>query len=436
MRAVFLFTVAAALCVTVAWWVAALPGSIAMTIAGTSLEASTPVALTLIAALFVVLYLVVRLLLGLYRLPRTLRRRQQQRNRGRGDAAVNRTLVALAANDAGAARREADRSRRLLGDTPLTLLLAAQAGRQAGRDTEAQQIFQLLAEQKDGKLLGLRGLLRQAIANQDWETAAAYASQAEAAHPGAKWLVEERQRMAVETGKWTEALRLSTPSRNQQADPASRAAFAIAAADAEADPAAALRLAKQAWDSEPALAPAALAYASRLRRGGRERAALDVLRRSWGLLPQPALATAYMAGIDSPVGRIRAAQELAASNPQHPDTKLMQARVAQEAGLTREARAHAEAARAAGLADRRLWVLLADLAEADGDTEGAQEALRQIASAKAGPVWRCSACGGLHEGWQPVCDACGTPGRVQWTDAESALPVPRRVPPAAIEGFG
>ncbi len=436
MRAVFLFTVAAALCVTVAWWVAALPGSIAMTIAGTSLEASTPVALTLVAALFVVLYLVVRLLLGLYRLPRTLRRRQRERNRGRGDAAVNRTLVALAANDAGAARREADRSRRLLGDTPLTLLLAAQAGRQAGRDTEAQQIFQLLAEQKDGKLLGLRGLLRQAIANQDWETAAAYASQAEAAHPGAKWLVEERQRMAVETGKWTEALRLSTPSRNQQADPASRAAFAIAAADAEADPAAALRLAKQAWDAEPALAPAALAYASRLRRAGRERAALDVLRRSWGLLPQPALATAYMVGIGSPVARIRAAQELAASNPQHPDTKLMQARVAQEAGLTREARAHAEAARAAGLADRRLWVLLADLAEADGDTEGAQEALRQIASAKAGPVWRCSACGGLHEGWQPVCDACGTPGRVQWTDAESALPVPRRVPPAAIEGFG
>ena len=320
--------------------------------------------------------------------------------------------------------------------TWLTLLLAAQAGRQAGRDTEAQQIFQLLAEQKDGKLLGLRGLLRQAIANQDWETAAAYASQAEAAHPGAKWLVEERQRMAVETGKWTEALRLSTPSRNQQADPASRAAFAIAAADAEADPAAALRLAKQAWDAEPALAPAALAYASRLRRAGRERAALDVLRRSWGLLPQPALATAYMVGIGSPVARIRAAQELAASNPQHPDTKLMQARVAQEAGLTREARAHAEAARAAGLADRRLWVLLADLAEADGDTEGAQEALRQIASAKAGPVWRCSACGGLHEGWQPVCDACGTPGRVQWTDAESALPVPRRVPPAAIEGFG
>jgi HemY protein len=435
MRGVLLLTLAAAVCVTAAWWIAALPGSITMTIAGTTLEASTPVALTLVALLFVVLYLIIRLFAWVVRLPRLLRRSRQERNRVRGDAAISRALVALAANDAGGARREAERSRRLLGDTPLTLLLAANAGQQAGRDGEAQQIFQLLAERKDGKLLGLRGLLRQAIDTQDWDTASALARQAETAHPGAKWLIEERQRMAVQTGQWQEALRLSAPARSRESDAGTRAAFAIAAADAEPDAAASLRLAKQAWDTDPALAPAALAYAGRLRHMGRERAALDVLRRSWALAPHPDLAGAYLYNSHDPMARIRAAQELAGANPQHPDTALMQARTALEAGLTAEARRHAEMAQAGGLDDRRFWVLMADLAEADGHPEAAQEALRHLATAQAEPSWRCAACGTPHTVWHPVCDACATPGRIHWSAVDTGVVAARAVSPAAIEGF-
>ena len=436
MRAVIGFTIVAAVAVAVAWWVAALPGDMALDVGTLHFGASTPVALTLIAILFVLLYLVVRLIAGLWNSPRVLRRRRRESNRVRGDAAVNRVLVALAANDGGAARREAERSRRLLGDTPLTLRLAAQAGRQAGREDEATALFKQLAGRPDGKLLGLRGLLRQAMAREDWPEAARLAQQAEAAHPGAAWLVEERKRLALQTGQYKEALRLmGAPRRKDPGGAEVRSALGIAAAEQETDANAALRQAKQAFESEPSLGPAAVAYAKRLRAGRQERSALDVLRRCWSLLPQPEVAETYLEPLTDKAARYKAAGDLAAANPRNPDSALLLAHTAMEAGLLTDARRHLETARGAGLDDRRLWVLLADLAEAEGSAEGAQEALRHVTTAAPGPSWRCLNCGTNHQGWMAVCDACGVPGRVKWTAGAVHAPAVKAAP-VAIEGLG
>jgi HemY protein len=437
MRTVIGFTILAALCVWGAWWVAALPGSVSITVSGTTIETSTPIGLTLLALLFLAIYVVIRLIAAILRSPRVIGRWRKDTNRRKGDLAVNRTLVALAANDTGAARREADRSRRLLGDTPLTLLLAAQAGRQAGREDDAQAIFTQLAARPDGKLLGIRGLMRQAVARQDWAAAAKLAEQAEAAHPGAAWLTEERRRMALQTGQYREALRLMGPSRRGGADPDVRAALAIAAAEEEPETNASLRLAKQAFEADPSLGPAAIAYATRLRKGGRERSGLDILRRCWSLLPQPGVADAYMDGITDPISRHSAAGGLVASNPRHPDSALLLAHTAMEAGLTAEARRHLETARNAGLSDRRLYVLQADLAELDGDAAASQEALRAIPAASPGPTWRCLHCGTIHAEWHALCDACATPGRIKWTASGVVTPpAPKLAVPQAIEGLG
>jgi uncharacterized protein HemY len=145
---------------------------------------------------------------ALVRLPRTCARLRQWRRRHR-DAALTRTLLALAAGETGDARREASRARRLLGDTPATLLLAAEAGRIAGRNDEAETAFRALADRRDAAFLGLRGLLRQAIERQDWTTATALARQAEAVEPGAAWLRRERFRLAVRAGEWSDALALA-----------------------------------------------------------------------------------------------------------------------------------------------------------------------------------------------------------------------------------
>lgn len=148
MRTVLFIIVAAIVCIAAAWWISALPGEVTMTIAGTTIQTSTPVAVGLLIVLFALLYLVVRLLALLLSIPRRHGRWQQGRRRAKGELSTHRALIALAADDPRAAMREADRSRRLLGDTPLTLLLAAQAGRSAGHDEDAAALFETMSKQQ------------------------------------------------------------------------------------------------------------------------------------------------------------------------------------------------------------------------------------------------------------------------------------------------
>jgi HemY protein len=283
MRRVIGFLVLCVAVVALAWWVAGLPGAVSLRLGGLVIETSAPVALVGFAVLLLLLLGILLGLLALIRLPARMRRWRALRQRATGDQAVTRTLVALAANEAGDSRLYAGRARRLLGDTPQTLLLAAEAARVAGSDAEAASIYTLLAARDDAGFLGLRGLFRQAVAHEDWTAARDLARQAEGSHPSTAWLREDRIMLAVRTGDWARAEALAEPG-------APRIAYATAAIAAETDPAQALKKARRVWSASPGFAPAALAYARRLREGGREARALDVVRDAWKAGPHPDLA--------------------------------------------------------------------------------------------------------------------------------------------------
>jgi len=424
MRVVFFVLIASVLALAIALGLAGLPGHVSVEIGATAFATSTPIAALGLILLLLAAYVVLRLLGLVFRLPRRFRLWRSGRNLRTGNRAITRTLVALAAGESRSAEREAAAARRLLGDTPQTLLLAAEAARLAERSDEAEATFRLLAEQKDAAFLGLRGLLREAILRGDWGEAAALARRAEASHPGGSWLRRERRRIAIETGDWRAALAL--------ADEPARAALAAAAAEAAADPKAALQFAREAVAADPALPAAALALARRLRAAGRERRAASVIDTAWTRCPHPDLARFALEPVTEPLARAGAAQRLAALNPTHPESRFLLAETALAAGLIGEARRHAEALRAEGIGWRRFWLLIAEIsrAEAEGKESAAErEALRAAALADADPIWRCSACAGTAASWQPVCPHCNTPGRLQWTiPARPFIPGP---PPLA-----
>ena len=414
MRRVLYVLVACGLVLALAWVIAGLPGRVTAQFGATIVDMPTPVAAVGLVLLFAVLYVVLRLLGGMLRLPGIAARWDAEHDRRRGDVAVSRALLALAAGDKADARREAGRARRWLGDTPQTLLLAAEAGRLAGRDDEAEDAFRRLADRPDAAFLGYRGLMRQALTRQDWTEAAALARQAQTAHPGAEWLRLQRARLAIRGRHWTEALDLVDTD-------AARAALAAGAAEAEQDPGRAMKLARQAWKADASLAPAALAYATRLRADGREARAQAVIRHSWALAPHPDLAAFALAPVTDRLARARAAQRLAEANPDHPESRLLLARTALDAGLTGEARHQAMLARDAGLNQRRLWLLLAEIAEADQGEADFRPACRtgRAAPGRHGgprpgmalhrvPYAACRLVSGLHVlrcGWRTALDA-------------------------------
>jgi HemY protein len=411
MRAIVKLLVIAALAVAAAWWIDHLTGGLSLQVGSLTIQTSLPVAVLVVLVLLVVLFAAFRVLNALFGFHHVVRRHGTRRNRQKGDDAVTRTLIALAAREPADARRESARARRYLGDTPQTLLLAAYAGSIAGNDTEAEAAFEKLAHRKDSAFLGLRGLLRQAVAREDWARAAELARDAEKAHPGAAWLAAERTQLAVRTGNWREALQLTKGD-------ASNAALGAAAAEAEQDPSAAHKLAKEAWKRDRLLAPAAIAYARRLRAAGREKAAQDVLRETYTKAPHPELAEFALAPSPDRMTRLKAATNFTSGNAAHPETQFLLARASLDAGLTGEALRHAEAARGAGMNQHRLYLLMADIAAADGDDEThrdrQRDALRRAAAADADPAWCCEACGSVHTQWHAACPTCHNAGRIRW----------------------
>jgi HemY protein len=423
MLKIILFVLAATVVVAGTWLLAGIPGHVVASIGAFTVETSTPVAILLLAAFVVAIVFFLRVIRGILRIPYAGENWRRHHRRTLGERAVTRVLVALAAGEQGAARKEARRARNLLGDTPQTLLLVAEAGRLSGREDESEEAFRALTKQKDARFLGLRGLLRQAVDRRDWPEALTIAKQAEAAHPGAIWLRQQRAELALQTENWAEALELIG------ADPR-RSTYYVAAADSESDPSRAFSFARLAWKQDPLFPPAVLAYASRLRTTGHEKRAQSCIAEAWKHAPHPELATFALALEPSNLGRAQAAKRLVVGNPAHAESRLLLARVALDAGLTGESRRQVEIAESEGVRQRRLYLLLAEIEEQErGDTEvgriAQRDALRRAATAETDPHWQCTNCHTDHVVWRPKCQACDSVGTLQWLSAvrTSGLPV-------------
>jgi HemY protein len=423
MKKVLLFLIAAVVILALAWLLADIPGHVVASAGGFTIETSAPVAILIVVALVVVVLIALRILGALAGIPHSGAVWRRRHRLSVGNRAVTRVLVALAAGEPGTARKEARRARSLLGDSPQTLLLTAEAGRLSGREDEAEEAFRALTKQEDAKFLGFRGLLRQAVDRSDWPQALIIAKQAEAAHPGTIWLRQQRAELALRTENWAEALELIGP------DPR-RPTYYIAAADAEPDPSRSLNYARQAWKQDPAFPPAVIAYANRLRAAGQEKRAQNCVSEAWTKSPHPDLAAFVLATEPDKLARVQLIKRLVARNPAHPESRLLLARVALDAGLAGEARQQVESAQTEGVKQRRLCLLLAEIEEQErGDTEAGRlaqrDALRQAATADPDPHWQCTNCRTDHAAWNPKCDACGSVGTVKWiSDVRSAaLPV-------------
>jgi HemY protein len=198
------------------------------------------------------------------------------------------------------------------------------------------------------------------------------------------------------------------------------AALATGAAQAETNPDRADRFARQALKADPSFAPAVLARAGLLRARGREKNAQAVLAEGWKRSPHPDIAALALAPATDKLARMKAAQQLTAGQPDHPESRLLLARTALDAGVVGEARRHLEAVKNSGLNQRRAWLLQAELEEEErGDTEAGRlaqrDALRNAAAADPDPEWRCSVCHTPQATWRAACPVCLTPGGLVWS---------------------
>ena len=206
MYRIILFLVLIALAAAGAAWVADQTGEVALSWDGWRLHTTLPVFALALGVALVAAILAWSILRALWRLPERIRRGRRERRHARGRHAITQGLLAIGHGDSTAARMHADVARRHAADDPLALLLHAQSAQLDGDRDSARAAFHAMAERKDTRLLGLRGLFIEAQRADDAVAAVGIAEEALRLSPSSTWASHAVLGFRCARGDWSGAL--------------------------------------------------------------------------------------------------------------------------------------------------------------------------------------------------------------------------------------
>ena len=427
-----------ALVASAAAWLADRPGDIVVDWQGWRIETSVAAGAVAFAVLLAAGALAYRGWIWLRRGPRTIGRARRDSRRRRGEIALFGGMTALAAGEGDEALKLGRRAQALLGDSPLPLMLSAQAAQQAGNTLEAARLYKRMLDTPDTEFLGVRGLLVQALRSGDTQAALRHARRAQALRPASPWVQNLLFDLQSAAGLWHEAqATLEDASRRKVFDKSTgrrRKALTLFAqardADAAGEAEKAAVLARDAHALSPDFVPAALLAARHYQADGETGKAARVIEASWRTSPHPELAALYLAlhPGDDPARRVRRIARLDRLNAGHREGHVALAGVLIAARRWHEAHGHLDKA-LAGREERRLCRLMAQVEEGEHGPASAGAWLQRMSSAPPDDTWVCRGCGTPVPVWSPHCAQCGRFDSLAW----GAPPEPR---PAAAEGNG
>jgi HemY protein len=413
-----------------ATWLVDNPGRVSLTWQGTHIETSFVVLLLAVAVIGIVLVVLFEILRIVRQAPSRWGRARRRSRTDKGYAALSQGLVAAAAGDAPAAKLLNRRAEKLLQHAPATLLLGAQTAQLEGDEGTARLKFQEMLKHQDTEILGMRGLLAQAIKDDDREAALKLARRAYLRRPSTPWVLTTLFDLQTQAGLWQEALStLDDMARHRVIDKATatrRRAILYhqeaAAIRAKGRPYAALEMMQRAHKRLPSLAPIAVQAAGLAAELNKPRQARKMLEASWRQEPHPEIARAY-AGLDGkgPADRLKQVERLHQLYPEH---------VASDLALAEHALAARQWSTARTALERVIrkdptasaWRMLAEVEQAEGDGEKARMALARAVDAPPDPAWLCQSTGEVRARWS----AFGPDGRfdsLQWGRPPKIVPM-------------
>ena len=440
------FLIKLALLVYAVAWISERPGRVEVEWGGYLVEMHFGAFLAVLAVLTISAALIYRFWRSIVSVPKMVRRYNEIKGRERGFNAITKGLVAVAAGDAKAAEKHANRARKLVPDAPLSGLLMAQSAQMNGKDSIARLEFESLLEDKDAAFFGLRGLMNQAMKKNDHQKALELLRTAEGLHPKRGWIVHSLFDAEVQCRDWiraeqtlTKAVRLGVFDRETGRQHAQ--AILVARADAALTQGLkpqALRLAKKAFRLDAGFIPASTLYARLLFKLGKKRKAVAVIEQAWPLGPHPDLAHLWDELAPEPKGKTDEARKtyqlqwykrLYNLATYRPESNAMIGRAAMDLGMYAEAREWLKIACE--------YTLLAKLERLDGRYEiKSREWLERATHAKPKPKWVCENCGHTSSEWDVLCSSCHAFNEVEWRSPVLAAISPSQKELRATESSG
>jgi HemY protein len=347
------------------------------------------------------------------------------RNREKkGYEALAEGMMALASGEGHLAMTKAQRADKLLKQPQLTNLLTAQAAEMTGDTKKAEETYKKLLDNDKTRFVGVRGIMKQKLAEGDTDTALKLAEKAFALKPKHEETQDVLLKLQADKADWKGAratLGAKLKSGNLPRDVHKRRDAVLALSEArdvfeEGNSIDAREAAIEANRLSPDLIPAAVMAARGYIEAGNARYAARVLTKTWGASPHPDIAAAFaeIEPGETPAARIKRFKALIKQTPNHPETKMLLAE------LNIAAEDFPAAKRALGDLNEadptsRSLTLMAAIERGQGSDDVVVRGwLARALTAPRGPQWVCETCGNVHAVWGPTCGNCGSFDTLAW----------------------
>lgn len=347
------------------------------------------------------------------------------RNRERkGYKALSEGMMALASGEPRLALTRAQNAERLLGKPELTTLLVAQAAEASGDHKRATEAYKTLLKDDATRFVGVRGLLQQKLAEGDREVALKLAEKAFELRPKHAETQDILLKLQSDAGDWSGAratlgAKLKTGALPKDVYRRRDAVLALQQARTVFDDAAGIEAREAAIEANrlspdliPAAAMAARGYIAR----GDRKSATRVLKKAWDVLPHPDLASAFaeIEPDETPQDRLKRFRTLTNARPDADESKMLLAELLLATEDFPGARRALDDVATRAPTQRSLAIMAA-IARGEGAEDSiVRDLVTRAIAAPRGPQWVCDKCQAIHDGWQPVCDNCGSFDTLSW----------------------
>ncbi|KQI73649.1 heme biosynthesis protein HemY [Loktanella sp. 5RATIMAR09] len=368
------------------------------------------------------------------------------RNRERkGYEALSEGMMALASGEGHLAMTKAARADKYLKQPQLTNLLTAQAAEMTGDRKTAEETYKKLLADDKTRFVGVRGIMKQKLAEGDTDTAMALAQKAFALKPKHEETQDVLLRLQAEKSDWdgarkTLGAKLKSGSLPRDVHKRRDAVLALSQARDILDEGKTIEAREAAIEANrlsPDLIPAAIMAARGYIGEGNARYATRVLTKAWNAQPHPDIAAAFAEIVpdETSEARIKRFTSLTKATADNPETKMLMAE------LQISAEDFPAAKRALGdLVEKQPTARVLTLMAAIERGEGADDSvvrgwLTKALTAPRGPQWICDKCQHIHATWGPTCGNCGAFDTLAWKTppiSEVAMPAGTEMLPLIV----
>lgn len=416
-------------------WLATQEGEVSIGLMGYDVTMQSGVFFLGLSVIVFALLFVLRFVRALFSMPKTLAKYNKASKRKKSFRALTRGLVAVAAGDAKRATQYSKQTKSLWSDLQgLPLLLEAQAAKLRGEEGLAQNRFEHLLKDKDAAFLGVRGLLKTALDNNDFERALEFSRSCEKQHPKKPWVIRCVYELEIKNRLWQNALRTNKKAQKFKAYPddkiiSDRVAIflhlhdkALRAGDSKG----AVSYVEKAYKLDRNFVPTVTRYCNYLLQANKKRKCARVIEKAWRIFPHHELAEIWTLLAPAPKGKnvdkdnaksMEWFEKLVMLKPDSAEAQMACANAAMDIGHWGEAKAYLMVAEKI-YPSAKLYRMQAIVEQNSTHNEASIHSLMErAADALPDKVWVCQETGMIYEEWMAIAKPHGSFNSIVWDHA-------------------